>query len=475
MLVCELGGHVKRDLASCEIRLKTAAKVKFLQRIAQATLTGPEARTDRSTTPTEHAQHAGSVLGLPIVPGKPSRLDEWGRLQVSPGWDDSFHFQVITTASRSLPRRKLGSRRRSSEGGFTATDSMTMDLGEAVGIAQDTGLPLLLSTEAVGELDGLVKVGRLKGRPGFVSITAAEGMSAKTDRLPIDRALGRLRGMRQEQRRVVVDSGARQLIRMATVKPLADDPILFAPQQRPAAVMAVGSGLNTSPAGTGKTIQAGRALAHRAALTPGFRGILIATGRLLSQWRVELSEGHPGRLQALAPHVRTLMLLDELPIAPQISAFHRELGDKPGLVLCSRSILERFERDLEVIHYHLLYGDEAHHYVNPATAAHRALRALRMHAAADCWLLSATPEGKTVEDVDVLVGLAVGDEDMIDSRMASREAGDLLEEANAHRLRVGYGPTVLRIARAAMAPWMPTVLPAKALPVATGPRPRGSL
>ena len=42
-----------------------------------------------------------------------------------------------------------------------------MELGEAVGVAQDTGLPLLLSTEAAGELAGLVKVGRLKGRPGY--------------------------------------------------------------------------------------------------------------------------------------------------------------------------------------------------------------------------------------------------------------------------------------------------------------------
>jgi hypothetical protein len=38
---------------------------------------------------------------------------------------------------------------------------------------------------------------------------------------------------------------------------------------------------------------------------------------------------------------------------------------------------------------------------------------VRFGAVADCWLLTATPRGKSAEHLDVLVGLAVGDEAMI--------------------------------------------------------------
>jgi hypothetical protein len=55
--------------------------------------------------------------------------------------------------------------------------------------------------------------------------------------------------------------------------------------------------------------------------------------------------------------------------------------------------------------------------------------------------LTATPRGKTAEHVDVLVGLALGDEAMIRDRLNTREAGDLMDEINAHRVRVNYGPT----------------------------------
>ena len=47
-----------------------------------------------------------------------------------------------------------------------------MDLGEAVQTAVDAGLPLLLSTEAAGELKDTVRVGRMKGRPGMLTITS---------------------------------------------------------------------------------------------------------------------------------------------------------------------------------------------------------------------------------------------------------------------------------------------------------------
>jgi hypothetical protein len=122
-----------------------------------------------------------------------------------------------------------------------------------------------------------------------------------------------------------------------------------------------------------------------------------------------------------------------------------------------------------VIPWHLLIADEALRYANPATDAHQALKLVRFGSVADCWLLTATPRGKSAEHLDVLVGLAVGDEAMITERLNTREAGDLMDEINAHRLRVNYGPHLVRVTRQDMQAWMPQVRPAK--PLAIDPDP----
>ena len=58
-----------------------------------------------------------------------------------------------------------------------------MDLGEAVQTAVERELPLLLSTEAAGHLKDSVRVGRMKGRPGMLTITSSDGVSATTRRI----------------------------------------------------------------------------------------------------------------------------------------------------------------------------------------------------------------------------------------------------------------------------------------------------
>jgi hypothetical protein len=62
-------------------------------------------------------------------------------------------------------------------------------------------------------------------------------------------------------------------------------------------------------------------------------------------------------------------------------------------------------------------------------------------------LLTATPRGKSAEHLDVLVGLALRDEAMIRERLNTREAGDLMDELNAHRLRVDCGPHLAGVRR----------------------------
>ena len=80
---------------------------------------------------------------------------------------------------RRLPRRRLGSAPFDE---YHATHSAVMELGEAVQTAIEHGLPLLLSSEASGELKDTVRVGRMKGRPGLLAITTADGPSATTRR-----------------------------------------------------------------------------------------------------------------------------------------------------------------------------------------------------------------------------------------------------------------------------------------------------
>ena len=164
-----------------------------------------------------------------------------------------------------------------------------------------------------------------------------------------------------------------------------------------------------------------------------------------------------------------LVLDDRRSIAGQIRAFDHALGDHAGVVLCPNGVLDRHPGQLETINWHVLVADEALRYANPATHAHQALKRVRISSAADCWLLTATPRGKTAEHLDVLVGLALGDDAMIRDRLNTREAGDLMDEINAHRLRVNYGPHLVRVTRQDLAEWMPDVQPAQ--PLASTPTP----
>ena len=178
------------------------------------------------------------------------------------------------------------------------------------------------------------------------------------------------------------------------------------------------------------------------------------------------ADGRRARARAAAARAqrRALALSEHGSIAGQIRAFDRALGERPGVVLAANSLLDRYPADLQTIPWHLLVADEALRYVNAATDAHRALAQVRFGAAADCWLLTATPR-KSAEHLDVLVGLAVGDEAMIRERLNTREAGNLLDEINAHRLRVNYGPHLVRVTRQDMAAWMPEVRPAEPLAI----------
>ena len=96
-----------------------------------------------------------------------------------------------------------------------------MDLGEAVQTAVERGLPLLLSTEAAGQLKDTVRVGRMKGRPGVLTITTADGVSAppRAASSPSRRSPSCARSSARGAN-VTLDAGARQVVRM-TLRPAA--------------------------------------------------------------------------------------------------------------------------------------------------------------------------------------------------------------------------------------------------------------
>ena len=372
-----------------------------------------------------------------------------------------LRLRIATLPSRRLPRRRVGSAPLDE---YHATHSAPMEIGEAVQTAIEHGLPLLLSSEAAGELKDIVRVGRMKGRPGLLAITTADGPTATTRRVVAEQAIPELRELRRSGASVTLDAGARQLVRMIGARPLADDPVLLGRQRELAALKVVGSGVDASQTGTGKTITSGRALAHRATTTARFRAMVVAEGRLLGQWRDELLAGAPARgLPPLAPNIDVLIVADHGPDRGPASSLRsrarRSPGRRPGGQRRARPPSRRARRarlaspDRRRGAALRQPGDRRAPGTRATTdVVSRRLLAADRHAA-----------GKDSEQLDVLVGLALGDEALIRERINTREAGDLLDELNAHRLRVNYGPHLVRVTRQDMQTWMPEVRPAQPL------------
>ena len=464
-LVDSLGGQIHPGLLSASVPAEEVDE--FLRRINMRTLHAGEMSIAETSAGLGTA--LSNSLGRPVHPGLPvDRLERWGRLHLSRFRGGPLEMRVLTRSVKSFPVRRLGSVRAGKAKDYAL--SVAMDLGEAVAIAVEREVPLLLSTEASGYLAGTVRVGRMKGRPGMLTITEADGMSAITRRLLAEQAITLLRELKASGANVVLDSGARELVRMTVVAPLDDDPVLKDPQRRVAALKVVGSGLDMSQTATGKTITTGRAIYHRAATIRGFRGLVIAGPRLINQWFEELTVGAPSRgLPPLAPNCEVLIIDERIPVAAQVRRFHRDLGDRPGVVLVGTGVMERFARELAVIHWHFAVADEIHRYRNPATEAHRALAELRFGAIADFWGLTGTPAGKEAANIDRLVGLCVADRTLLEERLNTVEAGDLMDEVNAARLRVNYGPHAVRVTKKEMKPYLPDVLPAEPLPIEADP------
>ena len=233
-LLVSLGGTLERDLRSAA--LPTAAVPGLLERINLRTLhAGPKECLDSAG---QLAQELRRELGQPIAAAVPrEKRDRWGRLLArrrsyrGPGGVRvaEVELRAVTFPARGFSQRRLGAAPRDDRyGQFSAV----VDLGEAVQTAVERELPLLLSTEAAGHLKDTVRVGRMKGRPGVLTVTTSDGLSASTRRLVAEQAVSELRALKRARAGVTLDAGARQAVRMTLARPLDDDPVLARPPAR---------------------------------------------------------------------------------------------------------------------------------------------------------------------------------------------------------------------------------------------------
>ena len=342
-----------------------------------------------------------------------------------------------------------------------------MELGEAVQTAIERGLPLLLSTEAAGAAQGHRPRRAHEGPPRAADDhDRRRRRRATTRRVVAEQAIAELRALKHAGARVTLDAGARQLVRMTLARPLADDPILLGRQRELAALKVVGSGVDASP---GRHRQDDhhrpRARAPRGHHAAASARMVVAEGRLLGQWRDELAarRARP-RAAAAGAERRACSIVDDHGRSPGSCApSTARSATAPGVVLVANGMLDRHPGELADDRAGTCWSPTRRCATpTPPPTPTRRSRSSGFGVVADCWLLTATPRGKSAEHLDVLVGLAVGDEAMIRERLNTREAGDLIDEIHAHRLRVNYGPHLVRVTRQDMQAWMPDVRPAAA-------------
>ena len=299
-LVIELGGSIDHSLRRAT--LPADAGGDLLKRINVAALHAGtteliENLGDLSKALTEAFGQTVSAMS------STDKRDRWGRINVTrqrwkakSGLQEQLTLDVVTFTTKGFPVKRFGAVRTK-----TTSASLALELGEAVGVAIDGGVPLLLSSEAAGDLGDTVLIGCMSGRPGMVTITSSDGVAAVTERIVAEQAVNRVRKMQLDGVKAKADERAKRILRMTAAQPLAADPVLLAPQRKLAAQMAVGSGLNASDVGTGKTVTTARgALYQRAATTRAMRGLVVADGRLVKQWHRRTDAGSAGPRDARA-------------------------------------------------------------------------------------------------------------------------------------------------------------------------------
>jgi len=246
-----------------------------------------------------------------------------------------------------------------------------------------------------------------------------------------------------------MDPEVADVLRMAAARPALDGDLL-APQRIPVARhRATELGLvNFSQVGTGKTAMTLIACRGKAAELEAYRMCLALPRYQLSEW---VEEEIPKFWPDVALHVP-----GDNRIAAGLIAFDRELGSAPGIVVATFEQVRTQVEQLRVLTYDDLIveeGDEA--LANPNTQLGRAMWRLRDRAKVAV-PLTATPRGKSNEEIDAIEAFARGNREALRRRPLARRYATF-DDVSLRRLRRAMGPTMVRVTREEMKDHMPAL------------------
>jgi hypothetical protein len=297
-----------------------------------------------------------------------------------------------------------------------------------------------LVARGVPGLPGLAEV--VRGKESGWPLASEREVSAEQARREVLRA-------REGGALVVLDPEVADVLRMAAARPALDGDLL--PPQRIAVARhrATERGLtNFSQVGTGKTAMTLIACRGKAAELSAYRMCLALPSYQRSEW---VEEEIPKFWPDVALHIP-----EGNRIANGLVAFDRDLGIAPGIVVTTFEQIRTQVEQLRVLTYDDLIveeGDEA--LANPNTQLGRAMWRLRDRAkVAD--VLTATPRGKSNEEIDAIEAFARGNREALRRRPLARRYATF-DEVSQRRLRRAMGPTMVRVTREEMKEFMPAL------------------
>ncbi len=329
---------------------------------------------------------------------------------------------------------------------------------EAVALAgeiREAGIEIDDPDSLLDELEAMVRahlvVRAVPGLPGLAEVVRgrSEGWPAATSReVSAEEARREVLRAKEVGTRAVLDPEVADVLRMAATRPALDGDLL--PPQRIAVARqrTTERGItNASQVGTGKSPITLIACRGKAAELEAYRLCLVVPRAVRSEW---IEEHIPKFWEAAALHV-----LDGGRVANELIAFERELGAKPGIVIATFEQVRSSVEALRVLTYDDLVVDEADCLANPNTQLSRALWRLRERAKVAI-PLTATPLGKSLEELDAIEAFARGDREALRRKPLSRRYGSL-DDMTMRRLRRALGPALVRITREEMKDYMPSV------------------
>lgn len=296
-----------------------------------------------------------------------------------------------------------------------------------------------LVVRAVSGLPGLAEM--VDGKPEGWPPAADREVSAEQARREVAKAMG-------SRRQVLLDPEVADVLRMAAARPALDGDIK--PPQRIAVArqrVTEKGLLNASQVGTGKTPMTLIACRGKAAELESYRAIVTLPRALRSQWVEEEIPKFWSEVDVLS--------FDGGRIANELIRFDRELGTRPGIVVATFEQVRSFVDALRVITYDDLIVEEGDGVANPTTQLSRALWRLRERAKV-ANVLTATPLGKSLEELDAIEAFARNDREALRRKPISRRYGSL-DDMTLRQLRRALGPGLVRVTREEMKDYMPSV------------------